>query len=166
VVSVDGAEMEVDVLQGNASPDSDVMKEAHSAAGSSTYGGVFDVDRSVWPEWMKKQIMSIEGSPVMTDGFRLVLEKFVELEASLGFPKGQVRRCTRISYENLLTMQTGKGVPSLQDRSARGDWSMGQWRTQSVPAHSGFCTICCGLEDLVDLAAARIPAGMQTAPCC
>ena len=49
-------------------------------------------DRSAWPDWLKKHITSIEGGPV-TDEFKLLLKKFVMLEASLGFPMGKVCGC-------------------------------------------------------------------------
>ena len=105
-----------------------------------------DVDRSAWPEWMKKQISLIEGSPVMAGKFRLVLKKFVELETLLGFPKGQVRCCERIAgndhTDNLnrarTTSSTTRSVQrKLVDGSMAGEKGHPTFRTSHTMLQHG-----------------------------
>jgi hypothetical protein len=58
-------------------------------------------DRSAWPEWMNKHIPGIEGG-LGTEEFRGLFTKFVQLEASMGFAKGQVS--PDAIYTNILTL--------------------------------------------------------------
>ena len=42
-----------------------------------------------WPEWMKRHVSFIQAGATSSE-FDRVLQKFIELETSLGFPTGQV----------------------------------------------------------------------------
>ena len=47
-------------------------------------------DRAAWPDWMKKHLAYVEAAAI-SDDFKSLVQQYIKLEASLGFPKGQVR---------------------------------------------------------------------------
>lgn len=72
-------------------PSAAELTEATNLAGMSSAlvaANASKEDQSAWPEWMHKHMPKI-GDP-STNEFGDLLMKFAQLEASLGFPKGQV----------------------------------------------------------------------------
>jgi hypothetical protein len=53
-------------------------------------------DHTDWPAWLMKHMSLVEAGPRAPE-FSEVLEKFIKLEAKLGFPTGQV------SFNGILT---------------------------------------------------------------
>jgi hypothetical protein len=47
-------------------------------------------DRAAWPDWMRKHVAHVEAAAI-SDDFKLLVQQYIKLETSLGFPKGQVR---------------------------------------------------------------------------
>ena len=47
-------------------------------------------DRAAWPDWMNKHVAHVEAAAI-SDNFRSLVQQYIKLEASLGYPKGQVR---------------------------------------------------------------------------
>jgi hypothetical protein len=89
-----------EVVASGCAPSQNVPEHTDDSLGLLT-----ELDQSRWPDWLRKHAQELEVAEG-PDEFRLVVEKFIRLEVSLGFPTGQV--CAMYNCKKyILTMYSG-----------------------------------------------------------